>query len=75
MDILRLILSICATLTSIAQKSFEAHQSAAMVHAAMEGLHQDLKDTEAKIDEAAKKPDMTPEEHQKILDEMRRRAS
>lgn len=74
-EIFRLILSIGSTLSSIALKSFEAHQAAPMVKAKFEQFHQDLKDHEAKIDKLAKKPAATREEHEKLLEQMRLAAS
>lgn len=74
-EIFKLILSIGATLSSIALKSFEAHQSAPMVLAKMNAFHQDLKDHEAKLDALAQKPGATKEEHEKLLDQMRLGAS
>lgn len=68
-------LQILGTLSQIFLKSYEAHQSAPMVLAAMQKFHQDLKDKQVEIDKLAANPNATPAQHQAALDSIRLSAS
>jgi hypothetical protein len=75
LTILKTIFQIGATLLSIFEKSFAAHNNPQMVQNAVEKLHQDLKDKEVEIDKLAADPHATPEQHAAALDSIRLSAS
>lgn len=65
------ILKIGATLLSIFARFYEAKNSPAEVQAAVEQLHQDLKDKERAIDAVLSDPNATPEQHKAALEKLR----
>lgn len=65
------ILQIGATLLAIFSKAYAAHNDPAMVLAAVQQLHQGLKDKLAEVDRVAADPKATPADHQRALDSVR----